>query len=197
MASVAFPSLAKSIKTKDGTTYGLVHVPAKDSSSKKPTLLFLHGYPSSSYDWRNQIETFSAAGYEIIVPDLLGYGDTDKPSSVDDYSLVRIAGHVEDICDALHATDGVVAIAHDWGSSLLSSIIKHNQQRYIGFVLVAVGYSANSFQDLDETNKLIEKLVGRTLLGYWKFHDQDDAADVIAKNVRKVLTVQYFQSDIL
>ena len=190
MASVAFPSLAKSIKTKDGTTYGLVHVPAKDASSKKPTLLFLHGYPSSSYDWRNQIETFSAAGYEIIVPDLLGYGDTDKPTSVDDYSLVRIAGHVEDICDALHATEGVVAIAHDWGSSLLSSVIKHNQQRYIGFVFVAVGYTADSFRDLDEVNTQLEALLGRTLLGYWKFHDQDDAADIITKNVCKALIMQ-------
>ncbi|KAF8922733.1 Alpha/Beta hydrolase protein [Mucidula mucida] len=45
----------------------------------KPYLLFLHGFPSSSYDWRYQIEFFSNQGYGLIVPDMLGYGGTARP----------------------------------------------------------------------------------------------------------------------
>ena len=43
-----------------------------------PTLLFLHGNPTSSYIWRNIIPHLSDA-YRSIAPDLIGFGESDKP----------------------------------------------------------------------------------------------------------------------
>jgi soluble epoxide hydrolase / lipid-phosphate phosphatase len=58
--------------TSRGLTYGYVHLaPAQGDRGKH--ILFLHGFPSSSYDWRYQIAYFRQRGYGIIVPDLLGY----------------------------------------------------------------------------------------------------------------------------
>ena len=76
MASIAFPALAKKTTLSDGTTYG--YVASAPASPDKPTLLLLHGYPSSSFDWRHQIASLPKAGFGVIVPDLLGYGDTDS-----------------------------------------------------------------------------------------------------------------------
>ncbi|KAI4261886.1 MAG: hypothetical protein L6R42_002925, partial [Xanthoria sp. 1 TBL-2021] len=76
MAALAFPNITTSAKLSSSVTYSYVHVQAKGS---KPYLLFLDGFPSSAYDWRHQIEFFSDRGYGLIVPDLLGYGATDKP----------------------------------------------------------------------------------------------------------------------
>jgi pimeloyl-ACP methyl ester carboxylesterase len=67
MAAVAFPKDSKTIKLPSGTTYSYLYIPAKEA---KPTLLFLHGFPSSCYDWHNQITHFSKEGYGVLAPDL-------------------------------------------------------------------------------------------------------------------------------
>ena len=41
-------------------------------------VLFLHGWPEFWYSWRNQINAFSQY-YQVIVPDMRGFGHSDKP----------------------------------------------------------------------------------------------------------------------
>lgn len=110
MASIAFPSLAKKATLTDGTTYGWVSVAPQSS---KPTFLLLHGYPSSCYDWRHQITALKEAGYGIIAPDLLGYGDTDKPTDPAAYNTKRMCGHMAEILD-LEGVSKAIAVGHDW-----------------------------------------------------------------------------------
>ena len=111
MASIAFPSLARTATLSDGTTYGYVYV--APSSKSHPSFLLLHGYPSSSYDWRHQIDGLAKAGYGIIAPDLLGYGDTDKPSDVEAYRMKRMSGHVAELLDKENI-GRCIAVGHDW-----------------------------------------------------------------------------------
>ena len=111
MASLAFPSLAKKATVSDGTTYGYVAITS--STKDKPTFLLLHGYPSSSYDWRNQINSLSAAGFGVIVPDLLGYGDTDAPQDVGAYRMKTMSRHILDLLN-LEGVSRCIAIGHDW-----------------------------------------------------------------------------------
>ena len=110
MASIAFPSFAKKATLSDGTTYGYVTVAA---TAAKPTFLLLHGYPSSCYDWRHQISSLSAAGFGVIAPDLLGYGDTDKPQDVACYRLKSMSLHMAEILD-LEGVSRCIAVGHDW-----------------------------------------------------------------------------------
>ena len=111
MALRAFPSISKSIKLSDGTTYAFVHVSPCDI--KRPTFLLLHGFPSSSWDWRHQISQLSRAGYGVLVPDLLGYGDTDKPTELQAYSMKRMSGHVAEILRK-QGLRKVIGVGHDW-----------------------------------------------------------------------------------
>ena len=72
----------KDVKTKRGYNY---HYFFSKPSESKPTLLFVHGFPSTSYDWHYQVEFFKKEGYGLIVPDTLGYGGTDKPTNPEEY----------------------------------------------------------------------------------------------------------------
>lgn len=111
MASIGFPTSAKKAKLSDGTTYGYVAIAA--TAPAKPTFLLLHGYPSSCWDWRHQIRSLSAAGFGVIAPDLLGYGDTDKPDDVASYRMKPMALHMGEILDR-EGVDRCIAVGHDW-----------------------------------------------------------------------------------
>jgi haloalkane dehalogenase len=76
-----------------------------------PVALFLHGYPTSSYLWRNVLPAASAAGYRAIAPDLPGFGDSppDRPGTWE-----RQIDAVERFRTEL-GLDRLVLGVHDWG----------------------------------------------------------------------------------
>lgn len=51
-------------------------------------------------DWRHQISFFKARGYGLIVPDMLGYGGTDKPTDPTFYTLSLVFKDLIDVLDA-------------------------------------------------------------------------------------------------
>ena len=110
MASIAFPDISETLRLANGTTYNYVHVKPQGN---KPYTLFLHGFPSSSYDWRRQIPFLQKLGYGVIAPDLLGYGNTDKPSALESYRLKRMCEDLASILDH-HQIKEVIAVGHDW-----------------------------------------------------------------------------------
>jgi len=98
--------------TTRGFLYSYLHLkPTNQDESNY--ILFLHGFPSSSYDWRYQIQHFSRKGYGIIAPDLLGYGRTSKPLDVEAYKAKLM---VEDIVEILkhEGVETVIGVGHDW-----------------------------------------------------------------------------------
>lgn len=110
MALTSFPEISKLVTLHDETSYAYVYV---EASGSKPTFLLLHGFPSSSYDWRHQIAQLSSAGYGVVAPDLLGYGDTDKPVEIEAYSLKKISQHVAEILERENL-EKVIGVGHDW-----------------------------------------------------------------------------------
>jgi soluble epoxide hydrolase/lipid-phosphate phosphatase len=51
------------------------------------------------YGWRHQIRPWVQAGHRVIVPDMLGYGQTDKPLAVADYTLKKLADDLAALLD--------------------------------------------------------------------------------------------------
>lgn len=82
-----------------------------------PAVLFCHGFPESWYSWRHQLEALAKAGFRAIAPDMRGYGQTDKPKAIDQYTLFHLTGDMIGLLDALSIEKAAI-IGHDWGASV-------------------------------------------------------------------------------
>ena len=96
-----------------------------------PLLLFLHGYPSSSYDWRHAFEELE--GKRLLVFDFLGYGLSDKPRD-QVYSLQTQADIVEALVDRF-GQEEVIMVSHDMGSSVVTEILARDIDGRLSFRL--------------------------------------------------------------
>ncbi|WP_326794435.1 alpha/beta hydrolase [Streptomyces sp. NBC_01808] len=82
-----------------------------------PLVVLLHGFPETWYSWRHQLLALAAAGYHAVAPDQRGYGRTDQPDGVEDYTILHTVGDVMRLIDALGAEHAVLA-GHDWGGTV-------------------------------------------------------------------------------
>lgn len=80
-----------------------------------PLVLLLHGFPECWYSWRHQIPAIADAGYHVVAPDQRGYGQSDSPESVDEYSMLHLVGDIVGLIHAL-GEEQVIVIGHDWGA---------------------------------------------------------------------------------
>lgn len=80
-----------------------------------PLVLFCHGWPESWYSWRHQLAALAAAGYRAVAPDMRGYGGTEAPSDVEQYTMLHLVGDMVELVKALGESQAVI-VGHDWGA---------------------------------------------------------------------------------
>ena len=83
-------------------------------------IVMLHGNPTSSFLWRNIIPHLNDLG-RVIVPDLIGHGDSDKlPVSMgpDRYTFENTFEYIDKLLNKLEINQDITLILHDWGSAL-------------------------------------------------------------------------------
>ncbi|MEQ1879683.1 MAG: haloalkane dehalogenase [Burkholderiales bacterium] len=83
-------------------------------------IVLLHGNPTSSYLWRNIVPHLAGSG-KVIVPDLIGHGDSEKlPASEGPgrYSFEVTYAYLNGLLTEIGATSEVIFVLHDWGSAL-------------------------------------------------------------------------------
>jgi pimeloyl-ACP methyl ester carboxylesterase len=85
-----------------------------------PPLVLLHGFPSSSYDWRLLLEDL--AGREVLAFDFLGFGLSEKPRD-HDYSLFWQADLTEELVRRHGGGRPVRILAHDMGTSVANELM--------------------------------------------------------------------------
>lgn len=85
------------------------------TAGEGPLVLMLHGFPEFWYSWRHQIPLL-AKKYKVVVPDMRGYNETDKPRGVKNYSLDVLIEDVRCLAEKLKGSDEkFILMAHDWG----------------------------------------------------------------------------------
>ncbi|KAH9929177.1 Alpha/Beta hydrolase protein [Fomitopsis serialis] len=179
----------KTVTTKRGLKYSYASIPAE--GTPRDTLLFVHGFPSTSYDWRNQVDSFKKAGFALIVPDLLGTGETDKPTDAALFKFSAMAADVVDILDAENVGE-VIVIGHDWGSVLASRLASYYPERFKAYAFFAVGYSPTSADfDYEAVLALIKQFIGYETYGYWQFFCEDGADKVIEDHLESFVSLLY------
>ncbi|CAF3417890.1 unnamed protein product [Rotaria socialis] len=172
----------------DGINYEYIYIKSKDDS--KPTLLFLHGFPSSFYCWRHQIDYFSKQGYGCLAPNLMGYGKTYSPLDMNEYKTKSMVQHLIALLEHLHLNK-VIVLGHDWGVRPAIRFVLYHPERTLGVVLFNSGYRPPAWLDFDKMIQGTKQIFGYELFGYWEFFNSDDAAKIIEDNADRFLDLAY------
>jgi pimeloyl-ACP methyl ester carboxylesterase len=103
-------------------------------AGRGPQLLFLHGFPSSSYDWRLLLDLLPES--RVACFDMLGFGLSEKPRD-HVYSLMDQADLTEGVVGMLDA-DEIVLVAHDMGTSVANELMARDMEGRLSFRLASV-----------------------------------------------------------
>ncbi|EKJ76947.1 hypothetical protein FPSE_02822 [Fusarium pseudograminearum CS3096] len=178
----------KALTTTDGLKYTYDTVPAKDN---KATVLLIHGYPATRHDWKYQIQDLSAAGYGVVAPDCLGYGDSDKPLEVEAYNLKKISKHITEILDK-EGLNKVIGLGHDWGAGVLSRLAVWHPDRFEKLAFLSTGYNPPGIpMDVDAINANGLKHFGKMPFGYWYFFNTLDAPSLAASHLESFFSLVF------
>lgn len=112
-----------------------------------PLVILLHGFPESWYSWRHQLTALAGAGYHVVAPDQRGYGGTDRPARVEEYTLLHLVGDVAGLIDALGETEAVL-VGHDWGALVAWDTAMMRSDLVRGVVGVSVPYQQRGSHSL-------------------------------------------------
>lgn len=117
-----------------------------------PVVLMLHGEPTWSYLYRKMIPPVVAAGYRAIAPDLIGFGKSDKPADIADYSYQR---HVDWLLGFIEALDlrEITLFCQDWGSLLGLRIAAEHSERFAR-IMVSNGFLPTARQGMSRGFRL-------------------------------------------
>jgi len=134
-----YPYQPNYIEINDGEGSTLrVHYLDEGPKNSNPILL-LHGEPSWSYLYRNMIPQLVDKGHRVVVPDLVGFGKSDKPLEQTDYSYTRhVDWMAELIFDHLNLTS-ITFFGQDWGGLIGLRLLAQEPDRYDRVVIGNTG----------------------------------------------------------
>jgi haloalkane dehalogenase len=149
-----WPYRPRYLTASDGLRLAAVDEGPRDA----PVVLLLHGEPSWSYLYRKMVPILLDAGLRVVAPDLVGFGRSDKPASVDDHTYER---HVEWLRSALLDARGldlreITLVCQDWGGLLGLRLLGEHPDRFARVVAANTGLPDGTFSLGEE---------------WWAFHD--------------------------
>ena len=110
-----------------------------EGPSEADPILLLHGEPSWSYLYRHMIPVLVAAGHRVVVPDLVGFGKSDKPSEKEDYTYARHITWVSELLfDSLNLSNSTF-FGQDWGGLIGLRLVAASPERFSRVVVGNTG----------------------------------------------------------
>ncbi|KAJ4997354.1 Bifunctional epoxide hydrolase 2 [Colletotrichum sp. SAR 10_66] len=189
----AIPS--KTIQISHEITYR--YYISKSTQQNLPTVLFLHGFPSSAADFSPQITHLITRGYDVLAPDLLGYGGTSKPDDPKEYVWRAMSAHIAAILEAEDLTT-VVGVGHDLGSWFLSRLYHFYPSRFTGLVFMNVGYASPGQKfDVELINRMTKEMTGEECFRYWDLFTDDAGVSLMNQNVKSVVSLMHASPDVM
>ena len=110
-----------------------------DAGTGPETILLIHGIPDSSAIYRGQIPLLIDAGYRVVVPDLLGQGDSDIPRGFKHYAGAKDEERMWAVLDDI-AVGRFHLVGHDRGALLSWSMAAYAPERVVSHIALSVGH---------------------------------------------------------
>ena len=108
----------------------LMHYLDEGDKDAAETVVLLHGEPSWSYLYRKVISPLVAAGHRVIAPDLIGFGKSDKPTRIRDYTYDRQETWLRTALFDVIKLNNVTLFAQDWGGLLALRIVAFGPEHF-------------------------------------------------------------------
>ncbi|KAK4495966.1 hypothetical protein PRZ48_013234 [Zasmidium cellare] len=179
----------KQIETKRGFTYTYYISPAEKADASKPVLLLAHGWPDNAHMWQWVVPHLLKTKNRLVIPDLLGYGGTSKPTDPKDYEISAMVGDVVEIFKAEKIDSKIIPCGHDWGSYFAQRFYLLNKPLVAGLITLNVALMPPRTDpfDLDAVNAYTEKHIGYPIYAYWElFSDPTGPRDVMDPNLESL-----------
>lgn len=127
------------VATTQGSTERL-RVAVVDEGPRDGTVaLLLHGEPSWGYLYRHLIPPLVAAGLRVVVPDLVGFGRSDKPAQRSDVTYAAMVSWMDDALFGQLDLNDVVLCCQDWGGLIGLRLLAAHPGRFCGAVVANTG----------------------------------------------------------
>jgi haloalkane dehalogenase len=109
-----------------------------EGPAEGPIVLLMHGQPAWSYLYRYMIPPLVEAGFRVVAPDLIGFGRSDKPAQLQDYTYARHVQWMSEWLTTLDLTD-ITVFFQDWGSLIGLRLVTAFPERFARVVLANGG----------------------------------------------------------
>ena len=109
---------------------------AVETTGEGPAVLLVHGFPDSGQVWRKQVGPLAEAGFRVIVPDLRGFGASERPEGVEHYRVTLL---VDDLLELLDDEPAHI-VGHDWGAGIAWVLAALHPDRVRSLAALSVGH---------------------------------------------------------
>ncbi|XP_072962112.1 epoxide hydrolase 2-like isoform X2 [Typha angustifolia] len=108
------------------------------------TVVFVHGFPEIWYSWRHQMVAAAEAGFRAIAPDLRGFGLSQQPSNLENFSWEDLVADLLAILDSFHIPKAFF-VAKDFGAKPVFDLALYHSDKVLGVVTLGVPPTVSSF----------------------------------------------------
>lgn len=156
-----------------------------------PLVIMVHGCPESWFSWRRQIPVIAEAGYKVVAIDVRGYGGSDKPHAIEEYTLKKISADIVGIID-FYEEEQAILIGHDWGGPIVwyTSLLNENR------ISAVAGLSVPYFPQREISPLDAFEAIYKDKFFYQLYFQKEGVAESeFEPNLRKYLESTYFSID--
>jgi pimeloyl-ACP methyl ester carboxylesterase len=150
-----------------------------------PTVLLCHGFPELGYSWRHQVPALVDAGYRVVVPDMRGFGGSERPQAIEAYDVIELTGDLVGLLDWLEVPDAVF-VGHDWGASTVWGAALIHPRRVRAVAGLSVPFAPRAAAPPLPT---MRRRFGEDFYICW-FQEPGVADAALARDVRRALTAR-------
>ncbi|KAI1816807.1 alpha/beta-hydrolase [Poronia punctata] len=137
-----------------GWTYH--YILAMPQGTPTATVFLIHGWPDIGMGWRYQVPYLLSLNMQVVVPDMLGYGQTSAPYSAEEYTFKKMTAHIAQIVK--QTTDQPIILGgHDWGGIFVWRFTQYYPELVRGVFSVCVPFSSPLSATIDLPT-LVEKM---------------------------------------
>jgi haloalkane dehalogenase len=110
-----------------------------------PVALLLHGEPTWSYLYRHVMAVLAEAGIRAVAVDLIGFGRSDKPASIEDHSYARHVEWVRALAFDVLDLRAITLVGQDWGGLIGLRLVAEHPDRFARVVAANTGLPTGDF----------------------------------------------------